>query len=250
MNDTLLGLIVATLVVLPGFVTQELTVRRRPSARTDGQSAIQRALFFSVLIQLIWSWDTWRIVEDLSGHHWRDHFGEVVVWLVVVIVATPFVLGSVLNAVLVRAERGGQDLRWWHYALGGRDAREAWDYMFQTLDRGAWVLVRLVASTAELPVMFVAKYGDHARHAQSPAPHDVYFDEVWSTDIAGVPIARISTVSGMWLPANQIEAIFPMAPQPADTDAAPTVGAGPLLSLLVAAALLWALRPRRLQGRH
>jgi hypothetical protein len=65
--DTLIGIVLAAAFVLPGFVTQELTVRRRPSARADGQTATQRALFYAVFIQLVWSWDTWRLAEDLAG---------------------------------------------------------------------------------------------------------------------------------------------------------------------------------------
>jgi hypothetical protein len=209
--DTLIGIVLAAVFILPGFVTQELTVRRRPSARADGQIITQRALFYTVIIQLVWSWDTWRLAEDLTGPHWRGHYGEVAVWVVMVLVVSPALLGFSINAILVRAETGGRDLRRIHYALGGRDAREAWDYVFQTLDSGAWVLIRLVASTPNAPVMFIGRYGEKARHAQSPAPHDVFFDEVWSVDAAGLPLERIDHLAGMWLSANQIEVMFPLA---------------------------------------
>jgi len=208
--DTLVGALVAVILVLPGFVAQELTVRRRPSARADGQTTVQRALFYAVVIQLIWSWDTWHLVHELTGPHPYRHYVGVALWVILVLLVTPAVLGLLINAILLRAESGGRDLNRIHYALGGRDAREAWDYLFQTLDQGAWILVRLVASTPELPVMFIGRYGERARHSQSPAPHDVYFDEVWSADEAGRAIERIGHLSGMWIAANQIESMFPM----------------------------------------
>jgi uncharacterized protein DUF6338 len=251
MDDTLIGLIVATVVVLPGFVTQELTVRGRTAARSDGQSAIQRALFYAVLIHLAWSPDTWHIVEDLSGHNWRDHYAEVAIWVAGALVVSPVVVGLAINEILLRAERDGGHLTRFHYALGGRDARDAWDYMFQSLDRrGAWILVRLVASTPELPIMFVAKYGRRSIHAQSPGTHDVFFEEVWSTDASGVPIMRLGNLAGMWIAASQIETLFPMrASEGHDADPAPAQSAGSVGMLVVAAALLWALRPR-LERRH
>jgi len=223
--DTLIGIVLAAAFVLPGFVTQELTVRRRPSARADGQTATQRALFYAVFIQLVWSWDTWRLAEDLAGGHWQAHYAEVVVWVIMVLVVSPALLGFSINEILIRAEIGGRDLKRFHYALGGRDAREAWDYVFQTLDQGSWVLVRLVASTPDAPVMFIGKYGENARHAQSPAPHDVFFDEVWATDATGAPLERIDHLSGMWLSADRIEALFPLvddrdSPEP-DSDPEP-----------------------------
>jgi hypothetical protein len=58
--------------------------------------------------------------------------------------------------------------------------------------------------------MYVGKYGEGARHSQSPATHDVFFDEVWSVDAAGKPIQRIDNLSGIWLSARQIEAMFPL----------------------------------------
>jgi hypothetical protein len=208
--DTLIGIVLAAVLVLPGFVTQELTVRRRPSARADGQTVTQRALFYAVIIQLVWSWDTWRLAKDLTGGNWQAHYAEVVVWVALVLVITPALLGFLINEILIRAETGGRDLKRVHYALGGGDAREAWDYFFQTLDQGSWVLVRLVASTLAAPVMYVGKYGEGARHSQSPATHDVFFDEVWSVDAAGKPIQRIDNLSGIWLSARQIEAMFPL----------------------------------------
>jgi hypothetical protein len=229
--DTFVGIVLAAVLVLPGFVTQELTVRRRPSARADSQTVTQRALSYAVVIQLIWSWDTWRLAKDLTGGDWKAHYAEVVVWVTVVLVATPVLLGLAINEILIRAETGGQDLKRFHYALGGRDAREAWDYFFQTLDRGAWVLVRLVASTRDAPVMYLGKYGESARHSQSPAAHDVFFDEVWSVDNAGKPIEKIDNLSGIWVSASQIEAMFPLAEDEQAPEPSPQTGPdGPVLS--------------------
>jgi hypothetical protein len=48
----------------------------------------------------------------------------------VVLVLAPVAIGLALNELLLRAERSGENLRWWHYALGGRDARHSWDFIF------------------------------------------------------------------------------------------------------------------------
>ena len=227
--DTLLGVIAAAVLVLPGFVTQELSVRGRPSAHSDGQTIIQRALFYSVIIQIIWSWDTWQLIDDLTGNHWQKHSAEVAVWLLLVVVVSPLLLGLAINEILLRAESGGGNLTRFHYALGGRDAREAWDYFFQTLDRGAWVLIRLTESTPETPAMFIGRYGKLARHGQSPSAHDVYFDEVWGADRSGRPVEKLSHLSGMWLRGDQIEVMFPLEDDRPDTDpsSASTASADP-----------------------
>jgi hypothetical protein len=106
------------------------------------------------------------------------------------------------------------------------------------LDTGGWVLVRLISSE-----MFIGRYGLQARHAQSPAPHDVYFDEVWSADTAGKPIERIDHLAGMWISADRIEAMFPL---PDDrTDSVPDMGTESLRIILDRFRLVVGYRPRR-----
>jgi hypothetical protein len=51
MPNTLLALIIAVAAVLPGFVTVELTQRRRVvQPNGDSQSAVLRAMFYALLI--------------------------------------------------------------------------------------------------------------------------------------------------------------------------------------------------------
>jgi hypothetical protein len=89
-------------------------------------------------------------------------------------------LGLPINAVLRHAEQRGT-LSWWHYALGGRDARDAWDYSFQrAAATGAWVLVHLKGGDPDYPRMVLGKFGERSAVGQTPAAHDLFLQELWS----------------------------------------------------------------------
>lgn len=209
MLDTFLSLVIATGAVLPGFITAELTQRGRAvAASRDGQSILLHALFYAVLINLIWSWRTWQLAQDLAGGNWQHHLSELVVWSILVLLVTPVVLGLAINAVLRRAEQRGT-LSWWHYALGGRDARDAWDYSFQrAAAAGAWILVHLQGGDPEYPRMVVGKFGTRSAVGQTPAAHDLFLQELWSVDLAGNPIAAIEPARGMWVAKDEIAEIY------------------------------------------
>jgi Family of unknown function (DUF6338) len=216
--DTFVSLVVAVAAVLPGFVTVELTQRRRAVQVGAGvQSAVLRALFYALLIHLAWSWWTWILVEDLTGPNWNEHLGETVAWASVVLVASPVVIGLPLNRVLREAESRGV-LSWWHYALGGRDSRDAWDLIFQRAAvRGAWVLVHLRGDTPEAPRVVIGQYGEQSAAGQSPAQHDVFLERMWSVDMLGRPVAELDPPRGMWVAKEGIAELYFL-------DGDPTIG--------------------------
>ena len=153
---------------------------------------------YALLIHLAWSWWTWRLVQDLSGAHWQRHLGELVTWTLVVLVASPVALGLPLNRLLRKAESGGS-LSWWHYALGGCDARDAWELVFQRATTyGAWVLFHLKGdSRLDPPGLVLGKYGKHSMAGQSPAEHDLFLQEMWAIDQLGYPVTELHPRRGM-----------------------------------------------------
>jgi len=209
MADTFLSVVIAVGVVLPGFIAVELTQRGRAvSMSGDAQSTLLHALFYAVLIHLVWSWRTWQLAQDLAGRHWQQHLGELVAWVSLVLIVSPIALGLVINALLQRAERRGS-LAWWHYALGGRDARDAWDYAFQrAAAAGAWVLVHLKGGYPECPRTVLGKFGQHSAVGQTPAEHDLFLQELWSVDELGNPVARVDPSRGMWVAKAEIAEIY------------------------------------------
>jgi Family of unknown function (DUF6338) len=106
---------------------------------------------------------------------------------------------------LRRAEQSGQ-LRVWHYALGGRDHREAWDYVFGRR-QGTYLLITLAGPGD--PQHLLAKYGTGSWASQAPThPQQIYVEEVWPADADGiVDAAMLDRVPsrGMWISADKIE---------------------------------------------
>lgn len=209
MPATLISLLIAVAAVLPGFVTVELTQRQRAvQSGGDAQSVVLRALFYALLIHLAWSWWTWGLVHELTNGAWEDELWPVVEWALVVLVASPVLIGLPLNHVLRAAESKGT-LSWWHYALGGRDARDAWDVVFQRATvEGAWVLVHLKGDEPDAPRIVLGKYGKGSVAGQSPADHDLYLQELWSVDASARPVGKLHPPRGMWVAKEEIAEIY------------------------------------------
>jgi len=209
MPNTLLALIIAAVAVLPGFVTAELTQRQRavqPSG--DGQSVVLRALFYALVIHLLWSWWTLQLAQHLAGAAWRNSLIELPGWAIVVSIISPIALGLPLNHLLRAAENKGS-LSWWHYALGGRDARDAWDLVFQRVaESGAWVLVHLKDDHPGSPRIVMGRYGRHSSVGQSPASHDLFLQEMWALDDARRPVAPLDPPRGMWVAKEGIAELY------------------------------------------
>jgi len=209
MLDALLSMVVAVGVALPGFVAGELTRRDRAvAAYGDGQSTLLQALFYAVLIHLVWSWRSWTLGQELSGPQWQPYLGGLVVWVLLVVVVSPVMLGLSINYLLRHAEEKGS-LSWWHSALGGQDARDAWDFAFQqAASKGAWVLVSLKDGSAQCPRMLLGKYGERSASGQTPAEHDLFLQELWSVDESGQPVEALDPPSALWVSKTEISAIY------------------------------------------
>ncbi len=146
------------------------------------------------------------LISDVDeGDAWKDHLGEIAAFAVIVGVVIPTAVGLALSWWLREAEQRGQ-LRPWHYALGARDHRDAWDYVFGR-EKGTYLLFT-VAEAGESRQL-LAKYGTESWASQAPArPQEIYVEEVWPADANGkVDEATLSRdpPRGMWINADHIE---------------------------------------------
>ncbi len=130
MFETVAAIIVAICLVLPGFIIADLAEARRaqPQARSDWELVL-RALIYALLLQsavLLTGWTT-RLIDTAgllrhAAHGmrptWESHTAAIALWVLVVILIAPTVLGLMLGWFLRRAERHG-NLTWFHYASVG-----------------------------------------------------------------------------------------------------------------------------------
>lgn len=209
MPETLLGLGIAVAFVLPGFVIADLAESRRATraARSDLELVL-RGLVYALILQAAVAATGWtgNLVNDLDdADAWKDHLGEIATFALVVGVAVPTLTGLTLSWWLRRAEQVGQ-LRSWHYALGGRDYREAWDYVFGRW-QGTYLILTVAADSG--PRHFLAKYGGNSWASQAPTrPQEIYVEEVWPADANGMVDEEILTrvpKRGMWINIDKIE---------------------------------------------
>ena len=208
MPDTLLGLGLAVAFVLPGFVMADLAESRRATraARSDLEMVL-RGLLYALVLQAAVALTGWTgdLARDVESGGWQNHLEALALFGVVVAAVLPTIAGLALSWWLRRAEQVGQ-LRIWHYALGGRDYREAWDYVFGSRG-GAYLL--LTVSENDAPRHFLAKYGKRSWASQAPTrPQELYVEEVWPADVEGVVKAsdlERHPPRGMWISAEKID---------------------------------------------
>ena len=214
MFSTLVSVAATGVFLLPGFVVADLAQRERAGSRSLGdQRALLRALFFSALIHLVFSWWTWSLAQDLDDAGWHEHYGAVALYVLVVVVITPVLAGLGLSALLLRAERDDGDLKWWHYAIGARDARDAWDFAFQRYrDSGVWVLVHFRQANGDGgggPRVIIGRYRPGAAFGQSPSPeHDLFLRDLWTADENGVAVAPLEPPRSLWVASTQIAELY------------------------------------------
>jgi Family of unknown function (DUF6338) len=209
MPDTLIGLAIAVAFVLPGFITADLAESRRASKATRSDlELVLRGLVWALLIQGAVAATGWThtIIEDVTPKDaWKDHVGELVTFSLVVGIALPTVLGSFLSMWLRAVEQNGQ-LTFFHYALGARDYRKAWDYVFGR-ENGAYVLLT-VAEDGEAR-HFLGQYGEESYATQAPThPEEIYLERVWPADANGIVDAEVlgrEPQRGMWITSDKID---------------------------------------------
>jgi hypothetical protein len=209
MPDTLLSLAIAIGFVLPGFITADLAESRRASkASRSDLELVLRGFVYALIIQgavVATGW-TQTIINDISPKDaWKHHLGELAIFGLVVGIFIPTLLGLGLSWWLRKAEFSGQ-LKPWHYALGGRDSRQAWDFVFGR-QKGTYLLLT-VANDNGISYL-LAKYGKKSWASQAPTqPQEIYVEEVWPADVDGIITPEIlerEPKRGMWINSEKIE---------------------------------------------
>ena len=212
MLGTPIAILAAVALLMPGFIVAELALAGNAKGpRSDLELAL-RALAYTVVLHLIFVWWTASLVRRIgSTDRWTDHVGALVLYVAVVLIVAPVLLGSALNSLLDRVERSDGSPNRWMAALGAGASRDAFDYAFQQVGGlGAWV-VELVGHTEQAPRLVGGVLGPRSAIGQTPQAHDVYLealytvskgpDGLWTLD------ERVQPERGVYVPATQIARI-------------------------------------------
>jgi hypothetical protein len=216
---TLVRVLAAIALLRPGFVIAELAKSGRARARESDLELALRALFYALILHGVFVWWTRNLVLRIDRvQEWTDHVDALLLYTAVVLVAAPTIIGIGLNLYLRHVEAGEGTLKLRHQILGGRDARDAWDYLFQRLNKGAWLIVELRGGDPESPRLLGGKYGDDSAVGQSPTEHNLYLEELWtvSTTFPRNLVEAITPQRGIWVAADEIESIQVLNPPGAE----------------------------------
>jgi hypothetical protein len=222
MFDTLIGVIALLAFVLPGFIVTQLAESRRATKRSGGDlEVVLRSLWYSAalhLIALAAGWTSLIYGEVERRNAWEHHLLGLGLFVGTVVFVVPVMLGTALGRRLRRREQKGQ-LGGLDYVLGGRDARQAWDFMFGHLDAG-FVVAQLKSPSMSLAAStpgardwngrtVVGRYGKRSWAAQTPSlRYDVFLERVWPADHTGRVLGEFETPRGLWLDADNVAALY------------------------------------------
>lgn len=211
--DSIVGLVIAIALVLPGFVIVELSVVGRAQGPRGELELVLRALFYALILHIVASYWTASLIGEIGPpDEWSDHLCELIPYALVVLIAAPIALGTLLGWYLRKAERCEDRPPWLYFALGARDAGSAWDNIFQRLTpAGAWIIVELKSNE-----LIGGVIGDASAIGQTPTPHDLYVQEIWTVEKADGGVVnlgqRIEPVQGIWISESEIRSVRVIAP--------------------------------------
>src|SRR5271155_1573986 len=210
MLGTPIAILAAVALLMPGFIVAELALAGNAKGpRSDLELAL-RALAYTVVLHLIFVWWTASLVRRIgSADRWTDHVGALVLYVTLVLIVAPVLLGSALNSLLDRVERSDGSPNRWMAALGAGASRDAFDYAFQQVrGLGAWVVLELVGHTEQAPRLVGGVLGPRSAIGQTPQAHDVYLEALYtvSKDPGGLWTLdkRVQPERGVYVPATQI----------------------------------------------
>lgn len=146
------------------------------------------------------------------------------------LIGVPLLIGVIPNRYLRNAEETAGSLSLFQRILGGKDARDAWDFLFPSSNHGAWLVVELEGGDAEVPRLVGGKFGRLSAVGQSPSEHNLYVQEMWtvSRTFPRNLVEPLDPRRGVRLPARAIRSIQVLNP-PGSDEIGPSRGA-PLTS--------------------
>jgi hypothetical protein len=126
-----------------------------------------------------------------------------------VLLGVPIVLGGLLNRYLAQVEAQDGPPNLFAAALGGGEARDAFDYAYQRWRKeGVYVIVELVGHSSESPRLVGGIYGRRSAVGQTPQPHDIYLQALCTVeeDENGIRtlVSRLEPEQGVYIAAAQI----------------------------------------------
>lgn len=203
MPDSLLGILIAVAVILPGFVIVELSTVGRCAAKRSDLEIVLRALFYALVLHVVASPYTKSLVEDVGDvDNWSSHLDAIALYALLVLIGVPLAVGLKLNSFFLGEERKTGPPSRLYEVLGGRDSGDAGDLVFTRLHHGAWLIVQLDDKT-----WVGGRFGVGSSAGQTPAPHDLYIDEMWEVNTSGPdPLlsGKFTPTRGIYIPADQI----------------------------------------------
>lgn len=222
MLNTVISVLAAVALLLPGFIIVELSLARNArSSRSDLELAL-RALTYALILHLVFSLWTADLMQRVGApYEWEDHVGALVLYGAVVLFLIPIVLGGLANAAIAAAELRPGQMPLWAAALGAGEARDGFDFMWQRVKaEGTWVIVELVDHTSQEPRLLGGLYGKGSAVGQTPASHDLYLQQLCLVherpDGLRELLAATDPPRGVWINASRIARVE-IVPVPSDT---------------------------------
>lgn len=242
MPETLTGLVLLVVFLMPGFVLVSASKRDKFYKPRSDLDFILRGLACSLIVHLAFFWWTAHLYGDIREHAadanrtrlegaqaagegaaqfttynprvsaldvWSDEVGELFLYGLVVVALAPIILGTLLGRYLRRLEFEGGKLPWWGDLLGAgtTDPPRAWDALPSQLGAGGWVVVRLRDSGNVIG----GKTGTNSMVNLGTDP-DVLIEELWWLDEFGNPLQAIEPRRAAWLARDRIESLVVIPP--------------------------------------
>lgn len=122
MLTTAIAVLAAVAVLLPGFIVAELSLARGARASRSDLELALRALSYALIVHLTFGWWTGALVKRIGPtDEWTQHVGALTLYVTVVLILVPIVVGLVVNWLIARVERDDGPAR----ALGSSAWRRA-----------------------------------------------------------------------------------------------------------------------------
>jgi hypothetical protein len=210
--DTVEGVILLALLVLPGFILVGVSRLGRPPGQEASElTLVLRSFALALAIQVpvfpLW---TDQLLQDAgsSFNGLLNHSGQAAVYALAILLLLPLVLGLSLRAYLDRAEKK-VGLSQLDRILGARLPNSAWDILLRQLKSDDLLIVNL-ADKRTIAGNWGA--GSFASGGESDSP-SIYLSGLWAIDASGTPVAPLPEPwKGIWIPQSSIETMARFRP--------------------------------------